>query len=130
MEKGYLGIGWKFPPTFETRDAACEMVADKDDIKESLNILFATKPGERIIAPEFGINFRPFVFEIMDAGFYNNLREVIYQSILDFEKRITPENIEIVSNEDYYGQYVEIKIDYRINKTGEYDDTVINIKLE
>ena len=53
-EKTFLGIGWSFPPTFNKESSDVKMVSDETDIKESLEIYFNTKLGERIMRPSYG----------------------------------------------------------------------------
>ena len=49
QEKSFLGVGWAFPPTFNKSRADVEMVTESQDIKESLEIYFATRFGERVM---------------------------------------------------------------------------------
>ena len=35
----------------------------KENIKQSVKMLFLTSPGERIMVPEYGVGFRNFLFE-------------------------------------------------------------------
>ena len=46
QEKSFLGVGWAFPPTFNKQRADVEMATENQDIKESLEIYFATRLGE------------------------------------------------------------------------------------
>ncbi len=101
------------------------MVSDKEDIRQSLLILFSTKPGERIIAPDYGCNFRPYAFEIADTQFYNEIKQTIRIAIEKFEKRIEVQEIDFIETEDPLGQNIEVVINYRIKKTGEnYTDSL------
>lgn len=129
-KKGSLGIGWSFPPFFNKQEASVEMVADKDDIRQSLMILFSTKPGERLIAPQYGCNFRPFAFEIVDTEFINNLKQTIYQAISNFETRIELLEVEINPSEDTLGQHVDVLLIYKIKKSGEIIENFVPIRLE
>ena len=51
IDKAFLGVGWSFPPEFHRHgdSLAVKMVAEEDDIRESLTILLSTRPGERIM---------------------------------------------------------------------------------
>ena len=48
-EKSFLGKGWSFPPAFDKKLGSVEMVSMEEDIRQSLEIYFGTKPGERIM---------------------------------------------------------------------------------
>ena len=46
ISKDFMGTGWKFPIEFNAETVA--MLSYEDDIKNSLDVLFATNVGERI----------------------------------------------------------------------------------
>ena len=49
-DNAFLGIGWAFPPAFNSGTCSAVLVTDQQDIEQSLRILFSTHPGERVIA--------------------------------------------------------------------------------
>mgnify|MGYP003318870550 CR=1 FL=1 len=63
-EKTFLGIGWSFPPTFNKESSDVKMVSDETDIKESLEIYFNTKLGERIMRPSYGCVIHEHIFDL------------------------------------------------------------------
>lgn len=115
-EKSFLGRGWSFPPAFSKGAKMLAMVADHDDIRESLQILLSTTPGERILEPEFGCNIRSLVFENFTLSVKTMAREMIRRAILFFESRITVNgidfNLDMIDN-----GYLEILIDYTVCST-------------
>ena len=62
-DTSFLGRGWSFPPRFNPVDRGVEMVAEEEDIQESLRILFSTAPGERVMHPSYGCGLKRMVFE-------------------------------------------------------------------
>ena len=50
----FYGTGWSFPPAFDNTLSGVQMVSDMVDIQESLQILLSTRPGERIMQPNYG----------------------------------------------------------------------------
>jgi hypothetical protein len=113
--KTFLGIGWKFPPTFDKRTGSVEMVSEEADIQESLQILLSTRKGERLAKPDFGCDLSILIFETIDATTLNYARQMIEYAILMFEPRITLEKIEIVPNPNE--GIIHFKLDYTIRKT-------------
>jgi phage baseplate assembly protein W len=90
MEEGttFLGRGWSFPPAFDRMSMSVNMVADLEDIQESIRVILATAPGERVMQPEFGCHIRRMVFERLDTAFINELNDIVRQALLNFEPRI------------------------------------------
>ena len=64
---GFLGQGWAFPPDFSLKLKGVKMVSEDEDVKESLNILFSTQFGERIMQYNYGCNLQSLVFEKFDT---------------------------------------------------------------
>lgn len=111
--RAYLGRGWSFPPTFDEFTLQNVMVADEEDIRESLRILFSTQPGERIMLPKYGCNLNQYLFKDIDSTLKYAIIEEIKFAIIHFEPRIEVIEIDVdISN--YLDGYVNIKIDYRV----------------
>ena len=70
------------------------MVSELEDICESLHILLSTRPGERIMRPEYGCNLDYLQFEPLNETLYAFVRQMITNAILYFEPRIDLERIE------------------------------------
>jgi phage baseplate assembly protein W len=101
----FLGTGWSFPPTFSREFYGLEMTADLEDIKASLNILFSTKVGERIMQPRYGCNLESFLFEPMNVGTETMMEKIIKDAVTLNEPRI------IVDRVDFKRNYEEGKIE-------------------
>ncbi len=116
--KSFLGVGWKFPPTFNRRSGSVMLVSEEDDIKESLEILLSTRKGERNMLPEFGCNLHHMAFESINGNTVAQLRTMIEDAIRQFEARITVDGIDIDSSKSVDG-FVNIIINYTINKSNQ-----------
>ena len=62
-DNSFLGRGWSFPPTFNKSRAEIEMVSKEEDIKQSLEIYFYTKLGERIMRQDYGCVIHEHLFD-------------------------------------------------------------------
>ncbi len=114
--KAFMGVGWGFPPAFEDRDRSLQMVSAEQDIRESLKILFATTPGERVMHPDYGCRLKEMVFEPLDDALLAEIKYVIQQAILFHEPRIILDPVE-VEVQDYRNGEVLIRLNYRIRGT-------------
>src|SRR3954468_461854 len=109
----FLGVGWSFPPAFSSGGAEVAMVADAEDIQQSLEILFATEPGERILRETFGCGLRPFVFESVDQTLMTTIRSAVSDAVLYFEPRIRLDSVDVSESADTAGLLM-ISIEYTI----------------
>ena len=91
----FLGTGWRFPPAFGRTDRGSLVVSGEDDIRESLRILFATKPGERIMQPDYGCDLHTLVFSDMDTSTITAIQDSIRRAVLFFEPRIVLNGVDV-----------------------------------
>ncbi len=116
IDKAFLGTGWSFPPEFSSRGKGAKMVADDEDIRQSLNILFSTAPGERVMNPSYGCGLKALVFEHINESTITEIKDVVARAVLFFEPRITLNLVEVDDAEIYDG-VVKIKLDYTVRTT-------------
>lgn len=121
--KSFLGIGWKFPPEFDKKNKTVTLVSEEEDIKESLLILFSTRPGERMMQPSYGCNLSVISFEPANVNLVGKIEGLIQQAILFFEPRITLEDVDINTDKVIDG-VVEINLSYTVIKTNRRNNIV------
>jgi phage baseplate assembly protein W len=112
----FIGRGWSFPPYFDKASGTVEMLTDEVDIESSLEILFTTKIGERIMQPTYGCDLHNMVFEAMNLTMKTYLKDMIENAILYFEPRIDLNKIDLDSDMQNEGVLL-IKLDYTVRTT-------------
>ena len=112
-DTSFLGRGWSFPPRFNPIDRGVEMVAEEEDIRESLRILFSTAPGERVMHPSYGCGLKRMVFEQINETVRTEIKDLIERAILFFEPRITLERVELDDTQIFEGRLL-ILLEYTI----------------
>lgn len=117
-DKAFLGIGWGFPPEFHKHADTLEvkMVAEEEDISESLRILLSTIPGERVMQPDYGCGLHAMVFENIEESTVTALKDVIERAVLFYEPRITLENIDVNTEDELEGR-LKIQLNYTVRAT-------------
>lgn len=120
--KTFLGVGWKFPPTFDKKTNSVEMITDEGDIHQSLQILLSTRPRERVMMPDFGCDLNILAFENIDPNTLGEARSLVESAILNYEPRINIE--EVVIEPDPLNGIIHIKLDYTIRKTNSRTNVV------
>ena len=112
----FLGTGWGFPPAFDNHLEQVGMLSDADDVQSSLNILLSTRPGERVMEPNYGCNLDELLFEPLTTTLKTYITDLINMSILYFEPRITLNKVDISQSDDLEG-LVLIQMDYTVKST-------------
>lgn len=111
----FLGTGWSFPPEFSIR-AGVRMVSAEEDIRQSLHIVLATNPGERVMRPAFGAGIKQQVFDNIDASTITILKDAIRRAILFYEPRVTLDTIHADTRLALEGR-LDFSIDYTVIST-------------
>jgi hypothetical protein len=124
----FIGKGWSFPPVFNKYSGEIAMSQGNNDIRESLEILLCTRPGERFLKPEYGCDLSEMNYDNMTLGLRTRLTDRIRRSIVQFESRISMEdvNFESVKTEGI----VYIHITYTIRSTNTRTNMVFPYYLD
>jgi len=115
-DRPFLGRGWGFPPLFSAGGADVEMVSGTDDVQQSLRILLATTPGQRVMQEAFGCDLDRMVFEQVDQGFINTVTGLVTDSILDYEPRVYLNKVSVDHSDAVEGLLL-ISVDYTVRST-------------
>jgi len=115
QEKSFLGVGWSFPPAFDNDGGEVQMLKGEDDIQSSLQVLLATRLGERVVQPLFGCNLDAMMFELLDTTLKTEMRDLIQKAILFFEPRVNVDKIDLESSNT--NGLILITVNYTVRST-------------
>ena len=113
-DKTFLGTGWAFPPRFTSRGTV--LSSAESDIRESLLILLATTPGERVMQPAYGCGLKMHVFDSINESSIAIIKDVIRKAVLFFEPRVILEQIDVDEVESQEGKLM-INLRYKVRTT-------------
>ena len=120
------GRGIRFPLQFSERTDGQEESTDLDRIRESIIQILETRPGERLMRPEFGSRVKDLVFEQNDAVLKGLLRFHISDAIKRWEKRIVVTDVSFDdSSEATDGNRLLVRITYRVVQSQVEDNIVL-----
>ena len=122
-DKSFLGTGWGFPPEFSRKEGAVRMVSGAQDIDESLRILLATVPHERIMQPAYGCGMKKHVFDTISETTLTLLKDAIERAVLHFEPRIDLDAVDVDERGAMEGVLV-IHLHYTIRTTNSRSNLV------
>ena len=105
------------------------MVAEEQDIKESLVILLSTRMRERVMRPNYGCNLDVLLFDSMTVTFLTFVREHVRESIERYEPRIDLLEV-IMDTSNYFDGIISITVDYIISSVNKRDNIVFPFYLK
>ena len=102
---------------FHKKEEITDIVSDTNEnaIKNSLFNIFSTTPGQKILNPEFGLNFEQWLFTNMSDNAALVITQTIYSQIQRWEPRITLNDVSVIPN--YEQNEYNITIYYNNNQT-------------
>jgi uncharacterized protein len=127
--KSFLGIGWSFPPTFNTLSGTVEMVSDEKDILQSLHILLSTQLKERVMRSDFGCDLSALLYENITITLLTKIKGIIENAILLYESRIDLINVDFFTEETNNG-IINIEITFKIRATNSRKNYVFPYHLK
>ncbi|ROP62294.1 hypothetical protein EDF81_0779 [Enterobacter sp. BIGb0383] len=89
-----LGRCWAFPPQFSP-ESGVKMAEGTDAVLQSLQVLFLTEIGERIMRESWGAGMNDFLFENISDELLANIQSRIEETILRYEPRVTLKDVVI-----------------------------------
>lgn len=117
VKNSFLGTGWAFPVAFHLEPSAgADMVSEVRDIEQSLTILLGTRPGERVLRPDYGCNLEDMLFEPANTNLITYIKDLISKAILYYEPRVDLRGIEIHTDGLLEGR-VLIEVDLVVRST-------------
>ncbi len=129
MADEFLGKGWSFP--VRTPDDGGEIVMSRDEekIRQSVEIILGTSPGERLMRPEFGCGIHDYVFAPNNVRTAGLLRFHVEEALNRWEPRIDLEEV-TVAPDDNDPAVIRIGISYKVKSTDSRFNMVYPFYLE
>ncbi|WP_195822705.1 GPW/gp25 family protein [Roseobacter sp. MH60115] len=127
-DPSFLGRGWAFPPAFDNGTGEARLVQAEEDIAESLRILMETRPGERIMHPNYGCRLHDLVFEPMNSETEAEIEVAISRAILFFEPRIKLGAVTVDVRAALEG-HLAVTLNYTVVETNERHNMVFPFYL-
>ena len=108
---------------------AIDTVADDEAIRQSLLMLISTRPGERVMRPEYGCDLHRLVFSPNDDTTAGLAIHFVRQAVERWEPRV--EILRVDANRDpYEATRLAIVLDYRVRATLQADSIEVEVDLQ
>ena len=126
--KSFLGNGLNFPLRVDAL-GSLELVSADRDIQQSIGIILGTRPGERVMRPEFGCQVHDLIFEPRDAILVGKIRSSVMKALARWEPRIEVIDVRPVVDSESDGSVV-VTIDYQVKATHDQRSIVYPFFIE
>jgi phage baseplate assembly protein W len=103
---------------------------DLGAIRNSLQNLFGTSPGQRFLFPEYGLDLKAFLFSPITEANGNALGNKIYAGISTWEPRVQVKNIQVNLDPDNNLYVINIILDITSLNLSTTVETILDIKKQ
>jgi len=108
----FIGKGLAFPLRLSDRDRL-SMVDNEAEIRQSIQIIIMTVPGERVMRPEFGCEIHNLIFHPANSQTANEAERYVRDALHRWEPRIDVETVIVTPGGTDVGELF-IEIEYRM----------------
>jgi uncharacterized protein len=112
-----LGVGWRWPVRVSEGDRrAMHWVCDDEAVRQSIEIILRTEPGERVMRPTFGTHLGHLLFAPNNEQNRALAAFEIREALLQWEPRIEVRDVTVQAGGEQ-GELMLIEVDYRVRST-------------
>ncbi len=120
-------IGWPLLPVPD-RDGILEFPTLAVSVRQTLQVILTTRPGEQLMYPGFGAGLVGFIGEPDSLTIRRRIVDRITESIGRWEPRVALDRVDLSAPADAPGT-LRIEIAYRLRRTGAAGSLGVNLKL-
>lgn len=105
-----------------------EMVEGAQAVRQSILLLLSTRPGERVMRPEYGCDLHSLAFDTADETAAGVAIHLVREAVERWEPRAEILGVDASLRDAGEGRLV-VTLDYRVRQTGETDRLVYSLSL-
>lgn len=124
----FLGSGLSFPLRTDARGQVA-LVTGVEDIDQSIRIILGTRPGERVMRPNFGCRAYELLFEPRSAATASQMQDYVHQALRMWEPRIEVQGV-YVNFDDATPGAILVEIEYSVKATHDTRSIVYPFYIE
>jgi uncharacterized protein len=125
MSVDFLGTGWQFP--LDHKDSHILLTSDERNIEDSIWIILATAPNERVMRPDFGCGIHRLVFEVNQLETVSRIQQEVRAALVRWEPRI--DVLDVAVETKHLGEELLINIHYHVRTTNNFFNLVFPFYL-
>lgn len=118
----FLGTGWKFPIRVNGR-GGLDYARGDALIEQSIHLILSTRPGSRVMRPDFGCGIHDFVFASNTANVRALIAGAVERALTRWEPRIDVLSVQARSSADSE-HVLLVHVNYRIRANNAFHNLV------
>lgn len=124
----FLGRGWTFPVVPDNRAGGLDYLGGPEKVRQSIEIILDTEPGERIMRPTFGCGLRRYLMKPNTTATHALIQREVGEALRAWEPRIEVKGVTVTPGDD--PALVLIEISYIHKRDGRQGNFVYPFYLE
>ncbi len=124
----FLGKGWSVPLRPDDRTGKLEYESGTEKVRQSIQIILDTEPGERIMRPTFGCGLRRYLMKPNTTATRTLIQREVTSALKAWEPRIEAQSVQVSPGDD--PALVLIEIFYIHKRDGRQGNFVYPFYLE
>ena len=122
-------IGWPLLPFPDVNGEIAYPPALADSVRQQLQVILSTRPGEQLMRPEFGGGLDRLLHEPNTVATRRQIRDLVTDALTRWERRIILDGVEVWEVVDQ-PSWVRVEIAYRLARTGAPGAMNVTVQLE
>ena len=121
-------IGWPLLP-FPSENGTLEYPAAlAESVRQQLQVILSTRPGEQLMRPGFGAGLTEFLGEPDTIATRRRIYDRVNETVVRWEPRVEVDRIDV---NDLPGRpgWLRIELGYRLRRTGQIMTLGVNLEL-
>ena len=116
-DAGFIGRGFSWPMHVD-HTGSIALTGGAEDLDRSIQIVFMTAPGERLMRPQFGCRIWDLLFEPITANLLGQIAQAVREALAQWEPRIEVTDVSPEPDANDPGM-VRVAIAYRVRATND-----------
>lgn len=121
-------IGWPLLPVPDNH-GRLNYPTLEESVRQSIQVILRTRPGEQLMRPEFGAGLENYVHEPNNLTTRRRIHDTVAAAIDRWERRILVDRIDVAEVPDQ-PSHVRVEIAYRLRRTGAAQRLGLTLLLE
>ena len=115
MTAEIIGHGWAFPPQIDAQGGLA-LTNARSEIRQAIEIILSTSPGQRVMRPTFGCRLHELVFAPNNSHTAAQARRYVEEALGMWEPRINVTSVTVLPDPSDHGR-LNIDVEYEIKST-------------
>lgn len=105
-----------------------EMVEGRESVRQAVLLLLSTRPGERVMRPDYGCELHKLVFSPNDDTTAGLAMHYVRQAIERWEPRVVIERLD-AGRDEAYPERLNVVLEYRLTSSKTRDSLNFSVNL-